>query len=648
MKRIISAILSAAILLTATLALTSCSSRNDGFEFSAYYVGNLYDLDPAKDYTNDDAVEVFNLIYQPLFNLGADGSILPGLVETYSYDPYSRILALTFRDTCWSNKDPVVGNDLLYAWHRILQTDTASRAAALLYDVENAYYCKIDQGPNGEHVSLEDVGLAVDGKDPKTVYITLVEGADVAAFVRNLTNIALTPIRENTVNSAKTETGGNYWANSMASIATNGPFKIKTWNHLLGTFTLQRNENYFYAKGDEDRDVTQYVYPAAFESQWAALTQDSLSHRRNESLAKDEAAAKLAAYNSFMDNAFKDTVFFLGDAPLDKRAELKDRALVYDSHSTYSYVFNLRNPQNELVKNKELRVAISQLLNRAAIVEKTVFGKAAQGLISDATYYAGLAGIKYASQRPQNLLLEDVTAAKATIRSITGNVKPTLTLVIRDSEEEVAIANLVKSQLADVITLNIVAVSAVYPTEDLVTDGAIFAPKENMSGMYDAVVMAYTVNKDGGLYYYAYDDVTRSNPLQYDMIAMDYQMLSTDAFVALASFSSSYSGNGLVFDADNTPSVALSTSGYYSEAYDAKIAEAYAKKNLLERAPLLYEAEEMLLADMPIIPIMSNQSFACINPALSGVTVNGYGHFGFMHAFIENFWTIPERPAEEN
>ncbi len=688
MKRILSLILSVTMLVSALFVLSSCTSHEDGLEVNAYYVGNLFDLDPAKDFTNDDAVEIFNLLYEPLFYLNEDGSVENALVNKYSYNKDTRVLTLTFRDTCWSDGSPVVGNDLLYAWNRILACDTSSRAAALLYDVENAYYCKIDSGANGEHIRFEDVGIEVDGKDERTVYITLVEGADLNAFLRNLTNIALTPVRENTVASAASEKSGSYWSNGMAFIATSGPFTVKVWNHVGGYFTLGRNKSYRVKADAEKIDVMKYVLPSLITTSWGTLSPDTLGKFRlngelkkdtdeygeyiwTSELAKEEKAAKLAAYEAFMEGletVYSDTLFYLGDAPLDKRADLKnnENTIVTEAFSTYSYVFNLRNPKNELVKDARVRNAISMMINRATIANKVVFGTAAQGLISNGVYEANDAKVSFASQRAASLIREDTNAAKALLAEAIADysgaaydkdgTKPIFRLVCRDTEEDLAIAKLVQSQLSSVITLKIVTLSAAYATDDIAGGKeTILGNPADMSALYDGIVLAYTEHEDGGLYYYLYDDTSRTDPQQYDMIAMDYQMLSTNAFAALSSFSSSFSGCGIDTQNRGTEEepnfsyeINKSTSGWAStEAYEAKILAAYHEKDLSKRASILHEAEALLMAEMPIVPILANQNFAAINPSLTGVTVNGYGHFIPTRAYVKNFKALPARPIEE-
>ena len=674
MKRILAILLSVTLLLSALAVLSSCSGYDsDGtLSYSAYYVGNLYDLDPAKDYTNDDATEIFNLLYEPLFNLSANGEVSPALVETYSYDEQTRKLTLTFRDTCWSDGTSVKNTDLIYAWERILSCDSSSRAASLLYDVENAYYCKIggkpdENGnfPDGCNVSVAQVGIEPDSKDSKTVYITLNQGADYKQFLQNLTNIALTPIHQNAVESARSEASGSYWANSYAFIVTNGPFKVQDWNLTEGSFVLARNEYFGYPEDTENVDLIKYVLPGTITNTVAGLTQSNV---KDAGLAEDEAAAKLAAYESFMEGlttAYAETVFYLGDAPLDKRNGLVTTYTdsLKDSFSTYSYVFNLKNPKNDAVKNPNVRRAISYLIERTAIANALVFGKAAEGFIAAPVYETLSPDNTFAANRAQevkDLLKHDVNEATRLLNSAGVSAATEITLLCRDTEEDIAIAEMVQTALAGKLTLKIVPVSAVYPTSDLVFDDLDGKEGETdktlgkasaMSGMFDGIVLAYTPDEDGNLYYYEPEDIQRKNPKQYDMIAMDYQMLSTNAFAALASFSKAYSGNGIITTTigENPTSYEIreTTNGWYSASYETTMAAAYAEKDQAKRATLLHTAEKILLTDMPLIPILSNQSFAVVNTAkLVDVTRDGYGIADLVRSYIYDYKELPKKTPD--
>ena len=125
----------------------------------------------------------------------------------------------------------------------------------------------------------------------------------------------------------------------------------------------------------------------------------------------------------------------------------------------------------------------------------------------------------------------------------------------------------------------------------------------------------------------------------YNVIAMDYQMLSPDAFGALASFSYEMSGNGIHIAGgfSGTTEIRKHASGFQSDSFDAKIAAAYAETDMVKRNELLHEAEELLLAEMPVIPILFNRSAALVDADLNRVYYNYYGYAVFTRTELRNY-----------
>ena len=76
----------------------------------------------------------------------------------------------------------------------------------------------------------------------------------------------------------------------------------------------------------------------------------------------------------------------------------------------------------------------------------------------------------------------------------------------------------------------------------------------------------------------------------------------------------------------NAPSYTLrgNRMNYVSAAFDEKMAAAYAEKDPAKRNVLLHEAEEILLSEMPIVPLLFNQR-AYMSKDLSGLWVDRYG-----------------------
>ena len=111
----------------------------------------------------------------------------------------------------------------------------------------------------------------------------------------------------------------------------------------------------------------------------------------------------------------------------------------------------------------------------------------------------------------------------------------------------------------------------------------------------------------------------------FDVLAVDWQMYSNDAFVALSAFTSHMNGNGtdLATTGANRPNI----SGWTNMLYDQYINQAYNAKSKTERNTALKNAEKILVDECPVITVLYNQNFAFVSSELSGITTDGFGHF---------------------
>jgi len=690
MKRILALVLSLSLLVSMMAILSSCASYTDNEDISSYYVGALYDFDPVKNYTNDEAMEVFSLIYEPLFDLKADGSVDGALVKEYKYDAEKNQLTLVLRDTCWNDSTRVTAYDVVYAWQRILACDFENQAAPLLYDIYNAYECKMSalDPLTGRTIGPDDIGLLVDYDDDRILHVTLEEGTDVNGFLRNLTSVAVTALDEDVVSVQP-----DYWARRTATIQSSGPFTVRTLDFNQdsgGYFFLGRNVYYRMEEGAEISDLTKYVIPALVSTVGLDIDQLSASESKIPGYMKDRLDEKVADFMDGLENTYLETVFFVGDLSLEKRAELKENAniVMKDMMSTYSYVFNMNNPTSQLAAMKDFRVGFSMVIDRAKIAEKAVFGKAATGFVSYGVYDGASAGTSFrTAQDAEGSLIGDAKATqgknkmKAAVDAalaayipltadeieyerlvaerdgkefdrskyllVNNSGKPIITLLCHNSEEDAAIAKIVSDAVKSVVELKVVSKTYVYATDEIYLNASVPTNNEAQLAtiLFDGHAMAWERDENGNMYYYEAKDRARANPMTFDLFAMDYQMLSTDAFASLATFSSAYSGNGI--DPAKNYAAKTSTSGWKNDAYDALIASAFAEKDLDKRAEILHEAEELLLSEMPIVPLMFNVNFALVSDRLKDVTVDERGYFDMTRAYIEGYESLPSK-LEEN
>ena len=130
------------------------------------------------------------------------------------------------------------------------------------------------------------------------------------------------------------------------------------------------------------------------------------------------------------------------------------------------------------------------------------------------------------------------------------------------------------------------------------------------------------------------------------MLIIDSQAYSTDPFPFLAQFATQFSGKVRLitaadpeFDASrgDTQYYLYDThfTGYYSEEYDALMQKAYEATGK-ERSQYLHEAEEMLLKDGAVVPLVYNVNI-WTSQELSGIQTSYFGYQIFTDTTLKNY-----------
>ena len=589
MKKILSLVLVLAVMLGMVASLASCGVTEDpGAEISVYLGEGVFDLDPSDYYVSDNAAQLMSLIYEPLFSINKRGKLKCAAADDYDVDKEKREITITLKETYWSDGTRVKAEDFVYAWRDvILNPDNANPAAVLLYDIENAL--EVKNGANRETL----------GVSPRAMYdlvITYREGADYEQLLRNLACVATAPVRQDVKNLAE-----GHWSKSTDTIVTNGPFMVKSLSYATaeddtcGALTLERNKGYHQSSSAKDYD--NYVTP------YRIATQFTVGDKK-VSLKYDDLAAN--------------TVFYLGDASLAERAEHKDDAIVSDLASTYTYIFNTKNPNNPLFEDKNVRYALSIALNRAAIVEAITFGKAADGLLSEVS--------RETLGNKRDALLsasDDIAKAKQLINDANITVAKKFTLTVSSQPESLKIASLAVNawkQLGFEVEINAVDIVKNTVSDKTSTTGKLT--------VYDSALQYYVK----GAAEYGMENA------EFDVIGIDLQTYSDDGFVALGAFASFMNVNGSDYVGDQNELDSRGVLGGRSSAdYDKLIEEAYNAESDKVRKAKLIEAEKLLIEEAPIIPVVFNQSFAFVSKEIKSVTFDGFGNIVLTEANFKNY-----------
>ncbi len=597
-KRILALLLCSLMVVT---CFASCGSKinedNPGAHIAMYLADPVYDFDPANAYKNDSALMVSSLLFSPLFRLNDDGEAEKELVKEYTIkeDPNNSEykMTITLRDTYWSDGTPVSANDIVFAWKRILEVEALGEAAPLLYQIKNAKEVKAGD------VTID--ALQIYAINTTTLEIFFEERLDAKGkpdidyegFMRNLTSYALAPLREITV-SRTTD-----WAKKPATMVCSGPFMIRRVSNEKGNEYLILERNPYYIRNKEKDSLDKSVLP----------------YRLTIDFSKSDEEIMTAYENG--------EIFYVGEIPLSYREDYADKATVADALSTHTYLLN-ENAEIKGVKLfaiKEVREALSLAIDREALADAVVFAKAATALVPHGVLNNG--------------------SAKKDFRKIGGDILAT-TADMSAAKAKLSACGVTASDFAFTISV------AAYDDVHVMIAEKVAEAWNELGFRVTVKTIDIEVNDDMGTTGEVPTDIRDDIFLEelaindYQVAAIDLVSYSAEAFGVLAPFAVGFSGQPMdmgMKDENGQPIYVLPThgTGYESAEYNALIEKIYNTTSTKEQAELLHEAEEIILADMPVIPILFNQRAVLTSKSLSGIRYNYYGTPIFSKANLKNW-----------
>ena len=632
MKRIFALLLCAATLLTC-FAFVGCEfedkkktekkEEDKGQYITAYLTDNVYDLDPAKAYTNDALANVVSLMFDTLFKLDENGKVKKSLVEEYVIEENAAAgeytMKLYLKATNWSDGTAVSANDIVFAWKRLLEVDVNYEAAALLFDIKNARAAK-----EGD-ASIDDVGIYP--AEQQMLEINFEGPIDYDQFMLNLTSLALAPLRDDIVSKS------DDWAKKPGTMVCSGPFKLGRIN-----MKLSETDKYFDA-------LHEYVDANGFDKvgqdgKVQTITDFMLERniyyfRDNE---EDRLKKSVTPYKITVDCSLTDEqltamydagmVMYIADVPLALRKEgsiAADVEIADKSFSTNSIYLN----QNAIVDNgteegaklfadAKVRQALSLAIDRNAIVDAIVYAQAATGLVPTGIFESGDRKVLFRDACTATYDNLGTDAAKAASLLSEAGIKPsqyTFELTVAAYDE-------VHCAIADIIVENWKALGFNVSAKKI---GTI----ENND------YYKYTDSTPVDICDDLYAEELRAGTFQ--AILFDYVAFSADPFSMLAPFAKPFSGRGM--DMSNPDEYLLTPhiTGYDSEDYNTLMEKIYAEKTVANRAEDLRAAEGILMADMPIIPVVFNLNATVTSKQLKGSDSNYYNVLNFQKCKISGY-----------
>ncbi len=153
------------------------------------------------------------------------------LGQAASYSVSEDLTVYTFKlrdDIFWSDGQPVVADNWVYSWQRLVDPATASDYGYFLDGIVlNAAEIQAGEKDKSE--------LGIKAVDDKTLEITLV--APCAYFVEMCAFASLVPLRQDVVEAGETWT-------DPSTIVVNGPYKVTEWVHD-SYIKMEKNDKYY-------------------------------------------------------------------------------------------------------------------------------------------------------------------------------------------------------------------------------------------------------------------------------------------------------------------------------------------------------------------------------------------------------------------
>lgn len=365
------------------------------------------------------------------------------------------------------------------------------------------------------------------------------------------------------------------WASNVSLLKTNGPFTVRSNSDTQ--LILERNL-YYYRDVDND-SIKKYVTP------YRLIVNYGMS--QNEQL------------NTFADGG----ILYVGDMSIQGRELYADDADVMETMSTLTYFFNTTvEPFNDPI----VRRALSMAIDRDYIASLLVFAKSSTGFVNSRVYngksgtsFREAGGTLFASNA-------DIAAAKALLATTTVSRK-SFTITIRPNEVDRTVADYCASVW-----------------KELGFDVSIRALRYSY----------YKSEAEYEMYRDTFTEAYRSG--DFEVISIDWQALSTDAWTTLAPFATAFSGGAMDMDSDTYDAVPHIT-GYANAAYDALIEAAYAATDSAERLSKLHDAEALLAEEMPVMPIVEYQKPYLTGKILKKVGTTFWGYNDFSKALFKNY-----------
>ncbi len=471
-------------------------------------------------------------LFEGLTSEAPDGSVIPGAALRWNISRDGKTYTFYLRrEAAWSNGDPVVADDFVFAFRRSADPETASNYAQVLLPIENAREVLANEMPPSK--------LGVEALDDYTLQIRMIDPTPY--FLGLLNHSSTYPVHRPSLAQF-----GNRFSRP-GNLVSNGAFVLESWV-VRSRIELVRNPNYW----DADNVILKRVVYYPYEDQSTAL--------------KQFRSGDLHWTYEVPNNQFK----WL-------RKHYPEELVISPWLGSYFFGFNLtREP---FIESRDLRMALVMALDRQLMTDKvTQFGE----LPSFTLTPPGIGEYKAPVQEWSTWTQEQRNAEALRLYQQAGYTQERpLRIEIRYNTSEnhkklaLAIASIWKQQLG---------------------------------------VHATLVNEEWKVFLQNREQKVITQVFRAGWIS-DYG----DPYSFLELFRTGHGRNDF---------------GYSNEMYDQLLAEIASERIPARRRRLMQEAERVLLADMPIIPVYTYVTRRLVNQHVKGWQNNVMDHHYSRYMFL--------------
>ena len=239
------AALALAALLAACALLPACGAKDEAARELRRGNGSEPDSIDPQLARMEAAMTILRDCYEGLVSMAPDGTPIAGVAERWEVTEGGRRYTFALRANArWSNGDPVVAEDFVAAWRRLVDPATASQYALMLEPVVNAAAIVAGEKP--------PESLGAFAPDEGTLVVDLAEPS--AYFLAMLSHPSTFPVHRPTLATRPKE-----FARPGVAV-TNGAFVPAEW--AIGSHILAVRNRKYWNDAATKLDAVRYVHVA--------------------------------------------------------------------------------------------------------------------------------------------------------------------------------------------------------------------------------------------------------------------------------------------------------------------------------------------------------------------------------------------------